>query len=318
MTGTVEAQLLHLAAASLAGVAAGCLSYLLLMPGGAREARATPAVAPQTDLQRRLMQAGQSLRESRTRQRRQLLASALAQAGIALAPGRFAMLCGLAGLGTLASATWLSGSPWPGLAGAAVTALILPWALLRQRIRKRRERFRAGFADYLETLARSIRSGYSLEQSLTLAASASEGLVQQLCGRLASEAGAGIRLETALDRLRGAMPLKELRVFACLLLVQQRTGASMAQVVDMLARSMRQEARLRAKIATHAAQAKLSAGIMGLLPLISAGSVTVFAPDYLTPMLSHPTGRAMLALTALWMAAGWLTMRALAHPRTLG
>jgi tight adherence protein B len=318
MTGTVEAQLLHLAAAALAGVAAGCLSYLLLTVRGARETRATPAVAPQTDLQRRLMQAGQSLRESRSRRRRRPLASALDQAGIALAPERFAMLCGLAGLGALASATWLSGSPWLGLAGAAVTALILPRVLLRQRIRERRERFRTGFAGYLETLARCIRSGYSLEQSLTLAASASEGLVQQLCGRLASEAGAGIRLEAALDRLTGAMPLQELRVFACMLLVQQRTGASMAQVVDMLAHGMRQEARLRAKIATHAAQAKLSAGIMGVLPLISAGSVTVFAPDYLTPMLSHPTGRAMLAFTALWMALGWLIMRALSRPRTPG
>ncbi len=317
MTSTADAQLLHLAAALLAGIAAGCVSYLLLLTHAGKGMRNASSSSANTDLHWRLMQAGRSLRESRSRRSQRPLAAALERAGISMAPTLFAWLCGLAGIGAMASVTWFAGSVWLGAAGAFATALILPWALLRHRSRRRRERFRAGFTDYLETLARGIRSGYGLKEALGLAASASDGPVRQLAGRLSSEVGAGVRLETALERLTASMPIQEVRVFSCTLLVQHRTGASMTEVVEMLARTMRQEARLRAKVATLSAGARLSAGVMALLPVIAAGSVSVFAPDYLTPLLSHPMGQATLALTLAWMAAGWLLMRALSRPRSL-
>eukprot|EP01035_Chromulina_nebulosa_P033631 gene33631-45043_t len=63
------------------------------------------------------------------------------------------------------------------------------------------------------------------------------------------------------------------------------------------------------KIQAMSMEAKASAAIIGSLPPIVMVLVYLSTPDYISLLWTHPTGRLMLAGSALWMSAGIFVMK---------
>jgi len=56
-------------------------------------------------------------------------------------------------------------------------------------------------------------------------------------------------------------------------------------------------------------EAKASSAIIGCLPLAVMGIVYVTSPDYIALLWTEPTGRMMLAGSAMWMSMGVFVMK---------
>jgi tight adherence protein B len=56
-------------------------------------------------------------------------------------------------------------------------------------------------------------------------------------------------------------------------------------------------------------EAKSSAAIIGSLPFIIMGALTVLNPEYLNPLFYTKMGNMMLVTCAVWMTTGVLVMR---------
>ncbi|NEV78677.1 pilus assembly protein, partial [Rhodopseudomonas sp. BR0C11] len=72
---------------------------------------------------------------------------------------------------------------------------------------------------------------------------------------------------------------------------------------------LRDRKKMAEKIQAMSMEAKASAAIIGSLPIIVMLLVYVTTPDYISLLWTHPTGRILLAASALWMSAGIFVMK---------
>jgi tight adherence protein B len=66
---------------------------------------------------------------------------------------------------------------------------------------------------------------------------------------------------------------------------------------------------MQQKIKAMSAEAKASAGIIGGLPFVVAGLVSVVQPTYLIPLFSTTIGQMWLGIAAVMMSMGVFVMR---------
>ena len=66
---------------------------------------------------------------------------------------------------------------------------------------------------------------------------------------------------------------------------------------------------MHGKIKALSTEAKVSAYIIGALPIIVMFLVYISSPGYITTLFTEPLGNAILLGSALWMAIGVFVMR---------
>jgi tight adherence protein B len=105
------------------------------------------------------------------------------------------------------------------------------------------------------------------------------------------------------------MPTSELRFFAIVLAIQQKTGGNLAEALGNLSVVLRARKLMREKIKAMSGEAVASAGIIGVLPPGVMALVTVMTPSYMMVMYTDPRGQMLLAAGGLWMAIGGFIMK---------
>jgi len=119
----------------------------------------------------------------------------------------------------------------------------------------------------------------------------------------------GIPLEVCLEQMYERMPISEVNFFSTVLNIQKTTGGNLGESLANLANVLRGRKLLREKIKALSAEAKMSAIIIGVLPIAVGGLVTVISPDYMYELYSTPTGHRNLMIGAGMMVLGTLMMR---------
>jgi len=105
------------------------------------------------------------------------------------------------------------------------------------------------------------------------------------------------------------MPISEVNFFSTVLNIQKTTGGNLGESLANLASVLRGRKPIREKIKALSAEAKMSAIIIGALPIVVGGLVTVVAPDYMEELYTTSTGHRNLMIGAGMMVLGTLMMR---------
>jgi tight adherence protein B len=105
------------------------------------------------------------------------------------------------------------------------------------------------------------------------------------------------------------MPTSEVRFFAIVLAIQQKTGGNLAEALANLSTVIRARKLMREKAKAMAGEAVASAVIIGSLPPAVAGLISITAPDYMRPLFTDPRGHMMLMAGAFLMTLGIVSMR---------
>ena len=72
---------------------------------------------------------------------------------------------------------------------------------------------------------------------------------------------------------------------------------------------LRERAKMRSKVKAMAMEAKASAWIIGMLPVIVCALVYLTSPAYITLLFTEQIGHVILIASAFWMACGVFVMR---------
>jgi tight adherence protein B len=72
---------------------------------------------------------------------------------------------------------------------------------------------------------------------------------------------------------------------------------------------LRERKKMKGKIQSMSQEAKASAAIIGSLPVVVVLLVYISSPSYIELLWIHPTGRFLLAISAVWMSMGIFVMR---------
>ncbi|WP_020179744.1 type II secretion system F family protein [Methylopila sp. M107] len=307
----------------LATTAAGLASYALVYPylsgdiraekrqkafGLDRRQGATQAAADSL----RRGQVADSLKALDERQKRidrPSLQMRIAQAGLEWSVQKFfvvsAIIAGVLGFAALLGTGDIRVA---GLA-AFVGGLGLPRWLLGYLRKRRIARFLQFLPDGVEVILRGLKSGLPLGDCIRIVANEAQEPVKTEFRKIMEEQAIGIPLSDAVGKLYERMPVSEANFFGIVIAIQAKAGGSLSDVLGNLAKVLRDRKKIKQKIASLSMEAKASASIIGSLPLITIGIISLTSPQYMTSMFTTDMGRVMLIGSGLWMLTGILVMR---------
>ena len=232
----------------------------------------------------------------------------LVQADIKIRLGSFVALILVLGLGVALAVDMLLARPFVGV-GLGVGAGLLPLAYARHRKQKRTLRFEEQFPDALDMLTSALRAGLALTAAIQVVAEEAPDPVGKEFRVLFEENRLGVDMKHAVQMLAERVDSVEARLFATALILQRETGGNLAEVLDGTAAVIRDRFRILRDVRTMTAQARLSGGILMLLPLMLAAAIIVLAPDYLRGLAKDPVGKYLIPIAGVLQVTGFLIMR---------
>jgi len=219
----------------------------------------------------------------------------LARADLKLTAGEFFLLkigcaiaMGVVGVvvSNLAMGRWVSvGALLSGLIGA-VLGSFFPDFYIKIRIGQRVRKFNNGLADAIALIASSLRSGYSLLQSVDLIAKEGSGPIASEFRRVVQEVGLGLSTETALANLLRRVPSDDLDLMITAVNIQHEVGGNLSQILDSIAQTIRERVRIKGEIRTLTAQGRISGYVITAMPIGLALFLVTVNPGYMEPIFT--------------------------------
>jgi tight adherence protein B len=238
------------------------------------------------------------------------LDAALARAAAPIMPST-ARRAWMAGGAVLVAGGMAAGGPH--LAIVVVVAATAGPPLALRMLRGRADQLvAAALPDSLDAVARSLRSGGSLRQSVEEAATAARGPLADDLGGVVDRLRHGVRLEESLDAWAGARPLPGVRLATSALALGAETGGASAQAIDGVAATLRINLAIAGEVRALSSQARLSALVIALAPIGFAVFAATTDSSTATFLLRTPIGLTCLVVGLGLDLAGGLWMRRLA------
>ena len=223
------------------------------------------------------------------------IARDLARADIKLTAGEFVMLKVIAALGIGAVGGWL-GTQFIGdrnllaiAAGGIFGAIIgsfFPNLYVNFRSKRRIGAFNTQLADTCAMLGSSLRSGYSLLQSMDLVGRESAPPVSTEFKRVVQEVGLGLTTEAALANMYRRVPSDDLDLMITAISIQHEVGGNLAQILESISHTIRERVRIKGEIRTLTAQGRISGYVITAMPVFLAVMLTVINPGYMAPIFT--------------------------------
>jgi tight adherence protein B len=202
----------------------------------------------------------------------------------------------LAAMGVVAA--WFLGARVAGVVGslaATAVALTAPSMVTRRRRRRREIATQERLAEAVSLVASAMRSGRSLHQAIELAANDLDPLLGSTFRRLADRTGLGDPMDESIDAWARDVGGPDARLVAGVLKLHRRTGGSLAASLESLADTLRHRRASARELGSLTAQARLSATILGLLPIGFFLFLSVIARRDLEAAYETPTGVVAIA-----------------------
>ena len=194
---------------------------------------------------------------------------------------------------------------------AFILGYYIPYKNCLNKVRKRNRLFIDQFPDALDTIVRSVRSGFPLSVALQMLAENTEDPVRAEFRQVADEIALGRSLNQALARLTSRINEPDVKFFTVVLSVQQETGGNLAEIVGNLANVIRKRKQLRHKIQAMTSEGRATGWVLGLLPVFVFCALYFLQPGYLQPFFTDPLGNILLASAAGLMGMCFFVVRSM-------
>ncbi len=194
---------------------------------------------------------------------------------------------------------------------SALGTLLLLWFFLNNQVRKRRRQFLEEFPDAIDMIVRSVRSGYPLNTALGMVAENMGGVTGIEFQRIVDEIRYGWSPYEALNRFSDRMKEPDIRFFVTVLAVQQETGGNLSEVLTNLSKLLRQRKQLRLKIRALSSEGRVTAWILGALPVFIFLALSYMSPQHLVPLYDTTMGNFILGGAVGMVLLGMLIVKAM-------
>ncbi|NVK12987.1 MAG: type II secretion system F family protein [Rhodobacteraceae bacterium] len=238
----------------------------------------------------------------------------LRQADVPLSPGLFWLGCiALTALISVVAARY-AGLP-QGLVIGVLGGFGVPFALLISLQRKKKDKLMHQLPDALEMLARGLKVGHPLNNSIGIAAREMPDPAGTELGIIYDQVTYGDDLPDAVQEFADRTGLEDAQYLAASISIQHGTGSDLSVMLETLARVIRSRIVLRRKVHALASEGRLTAWMLSALPLVIFAAVSVLTPDYYAGVAEDPLFRPMMAGIVLLTVLNALMLRKLVNFR---
>jgi tight adherence protein B len=184
----------------------------------------------------------------------------------------------------------------------------LPVLRLIHIAKKRRRQFEARLPEALDFMARALRAGHSITVAIGMAGDELADPIRTEFKTVFDEIGFGISFEEAMTEMALRIRSSDLDFLVTALLIQRETGGNLTELLDGLAKTVRDRIKLQGKVKTLSSEGRLSAILLGTLPFILGGVLSFLNPQYMSVLWSTPKGQSMLMTGALLLVLGFISL----------
>lgn len=192
---------------------------------------------------------------------------------------------------------------------AVVMATVLPIIWVGSRRASRQRAFDDQLPDVLNLMAGSLRAGWGLQQSIDLVVEQMNDPVSTEFQRAQTEVRLGRAIEDGLMSIADRIESDDFRWAVTAIGIQRDVGGNLAEVLDIVAKTIRDRSALRRQIAALTAEGRLSAWILMLLPFVLIVLIGVLNPEYISKLATTGPGILMALIGVSLLVVGGLWLR---------
>ena len=185
----------------------------------------------------------------------------------------------------------------------------IPFFFIHIKKKKRMEKFESQLPDALELIGRSMRAGHAFSSGMKMVCEEFDDPVATEFERTLGEINFGINVDDAMKSLAARIDSADLRYFVVSVIIQRGVGGNLAEVIDNIARIIRERFKLRGQIRVLSAEGRFSAGVLCLTPILLALVIRIANPSYIAVLYEDPGGRMLATIAVIMMLIGILVIR---------
>lgn len=229
------------------------------------------------------------------------MAQELARADLKLTPGEFFLINMVAVIGAAIGGYFIFRQAFMALP-TGIAGYFAPRIYLKFRQARRQSAFADQLPDAVGLLANSLRSGYSLPQSMELLSREMPPPISEEFSRVVREIGLGVAFEQALNNMVRRIKNDDLDLMVTAILVNHEVGGNLSQVLDIIGHTIRERIRIKGEIKVLTAQQKGAGYLVGSMPFILTVILFILNGDYMGELFRSLCGE-ILACTSFGFVA---------------
>lgn len=232
----------------------------------------------------------------------------IVQSGVRISAASFIFASGLLLLVPVSIAMMFQFDPLiAGLIGLVLS--MVPSIFIFAKRAALRKKFTEQLPDAIDLMISVLRSGHSIPQAVK---TVSEEL----------PAPCGAEFAQVMQRMNLGQPLSEALAYTCdkfrsfeldlmrrAIAIQAEVGGSLAELLDKTNITLRQRLKLVRQVTVLTAQSRLTAIVVGLLPIFMAIGMQTINPGYLQPLVETNFGRTLLIVAIVLQVVGFFVMK---------
>ena len=194
--------------------------------------------------------------------------------------------------------------------------LVIPRLVLSVMIGRRQAAFLDGFPEALDMISRGLKAGMPLATCLKQIAENTVEPIRSEFAYVLDLQKIGIPLAEAVKKMPERIDLLDLRFFTIVIEIQQKSGGNLSEIIENISFVIRGRKEMRAKIKALISEAKVSAIIIGALPIFFGALSWYSDAEGFSKFWTEAMGQILLGISITLYVSGMGIFIYLATPKT--
>jgi tight adherence protein B len=190
-----------------------------------------------------------------------------------------------------------------------ILGLAIPALFVRFMAKRRLTAFEGQLPETLITLAASLKAGHAFNSALASVVKEGADPTSKELGRVAQEIQLGMTSEAALEAMAQRMNSTNFGFVVMAVNIQRTVGGSLAEILDMVADTVRQRQQFSRKVKALTAQGRMSAYVLLAMPFLMGLAIFALNPSYMSILFTSAAGKVMIAGSLVMMGIGSMIIR---------
>ncbi|MCL5070664.1 MAG: VWA domain-containing protein [Actinobacteria bacterium] len=185
-----------------------------------------------------------------------------------------------------------------------MVVIFLPFLFINFKTGQRLKKFNEQLPDTLQLVEGALKAGYSLNQSLAMVIEETKPPISEEFKIILSEIRIGLPEKEALENMAIRINSELFSWVVKAINIQREVGGNLAEIMNIIANTIRERDRVLRQIGALTSEGKLSAYVLIGLPIVIAIALSMLNRSYISVLVTTKMGIGMLALAVVLMIAG--------------